>query len=264
MPVVTAVVLAGGRPDPALTGAPLPKAFAPLRERTMVEFVLDALRGVAGIGPIVIVAPRVLPPGIATTADVVVEERGGLLENVDAGLAAVARDSLALVVAADIPLLTSKAVAAFLERALALNADVAYGVVSKADVTSAYPSARKTFVRLRDGVFTGGNLVLMRQEGFTRVRPVLARAIAARKRPWDLARLFGPATLFGLATGRLEVSALEARAAQIVGIRARAVICHEPEIALDVDRGEDLAVMEGWLIARDAARPLAADEGPQR
>jgi len=118
-----------------------------------------------------------------------------------------------------------------------------------------FPDARKTFVRLRDGVFTGGSLVLMRPSAFATARPVIERAIRARKRPWDLARLFGPATVVALLTGRAEIGALEARVVRIAGIRARAVICHDPEIGLDVDRPEDLAAMERYLAARRGEEP---------
>ncbi|HLJ60941.1 MAG TPA: NTP transferase domain-containing protein [bacterium] len=250
---VTVVVLAGGKPDPALTGAPLPKAFAPLCGRTMVEFVLDALRGTNRTRRIILVGPETPPPALAAVVDVTVRERGGLLENLAAALAELPGDAPVLAVAADVPLLTPLAVSAFLDAALALDADIVYGVVPRADVMRVYPDARKTFVRLRDGVFTGGSLVLLRPRAFERARPVLERAIRARKRPWDLARLFGPATLLGLATGRLRISGLEARVATIAGVRARAVICHEPEIAVDVDRAEDLVLAEGWLTAQAVA-----------
>lgn len=260
---VTVVVLAGGRPDPALTGAPLPKAFAPLCGRTMVEFVLDALRGTNRTGRIVLVGPETPPPAVAASVDATVRERGGLLENLAAALTGLPAEVPVLAVAADVPLLTPRAVSAFLDAALALDADMVYGVVPRADVMRAYPDARKTFVRLRDGVFTGGSLVLLRPRAFERARPVLERAIRARKRPWDLARLFGPSTLLGLATGRLRIAGLEARVARIAGVRARALICHEAEIAVDVDRSEDLAMAERWLTPRTAA-PHVAEQGEHR
>src|SRR5579871_787987 len=264
VPVATAVVLAGGRPDPLLTDAALPKAFAALRGRPMVQFVLDALRATDGVGRIVIVGPPMLPAAVAAYADATVPDQGHLLDNIEAGLGGLAADAYALVAAADLPLLTARGVAAFLEAARALRADIAYGIVSRTDVLRACPGARKTFVRLRDGVFTGGSLVLLRRGAFDRVRPILAGAIAARKRPWDLARLFGIRTLAELVTGRLRIASLEARAAHITGLRVRAAVCPEPEIALDVDRAEDLAAMAQWLEAREIASraPGAAGARP--
>jgi len=250
---LSALVLAGGPPDPALTGGPWPKAFAPLAGRTMVEFVVDALRGTPQLGRVALVGPRDLPSAVAAAVDIAIPEdpeAGGLLDNIAAGLAALSGDAQVLVLAADVPLLTPATVGAFLDAARALDADLVYGAVPRDDVVRKFPDARKTFVRLRDGVFTGGSLVLLRPSAFAAARPVIERAIRARKRPWDLARLFGPGTVVALLTGRAEISALEARVVRIAGIRARAVICHDPEIGLDVDRPEDLAAMERYLEER--------------
>ncbi len=241
------LVLAGGRRDSALAGGVRPKAFAPLCGRTMVEFVLSALRDAPSIGRIALVGPLPLPPAVAAHVDVPVGERGPLLENVAAGLRALDGDAPVLAAAADIPLLTGRAVEAFLAAAGVRDVDVAYGIVPREDVVRAFPRVHKTFVRLRDGTFTGGSLVLLRPQAFHAVRPLIERVIQARKRPWDLARLFGMRTVLGLLTGRLRIGELEQRAAMMTGIRARAIISHDPEIALDVDRAEALAAIQEHL-----------------
>ncbi len=258
---VDAVVLAGGRPDPGLTGQALPKAFAPLRGRAMVEWVLDALRSTPRIGRITLVGPDPLPAAVAARADLSVRERGGLLENAAAGLAALAADGPVLVAAADIPLLTPRAVEAFLDAAASIDADVWYPAVPREDVERMYPGAAKTFVRFRDGAFTGGSVILLRPEAFHRARPHIEWAVRARKRPWELARLFGVATLVGLATGGLRIADAEARAERIAGIRARAVICRYPELAIDVDRLETLAWIRRLLDERRASAPAARELG---
>jgi len=252
-------VLAGGPPAPALTGSALPKAFAPVGPSTMVERVLAALRGTPQVRRVALVGPHPLPPAVAAAATLAVPAAGGLLENLSAGLAALGDgapgDNLpVLVTAADVPLLTAAAVAAFLDRAQASGADAAYAIVPRADVTRAAPGVRKTFVRLADGEFTGGSLVLLRPGAFARARPVIERAVRARKRPWELARLFGLATLIGLATGRLRIAALERRAEAIAGLRARAIVCRDAGVALDVDTLEMLDFVRSRVaLARDAA-----------
>lgn len=259
---VPAVVLAGGRPDAAMSGGALPKAFAPLRGRSMVEFVLAALRRTSRVGRIVLVGPRDLPAGVAGGVDDAVVEQGGLLENLAAGFAGLDPAAPVLAVAADLPLLTPETIGAFVDAALATDADLRYAVVPRADVERAYPGVRKTFVRLRDGVFTGGSAFLITPRAFARARPMIERAIAARKRPWRLARLLGVSTLLGLATGRLRIDALEARVEEITGIRARAVICRDAEIAVDADRPEDLVMLARCLAARDGAFVPAGAAGP--
>lgn len=242
-----ALVLAGGRRDSALAGGVRPKAFAPLCGRTMVEFVLSALRDAPSIRRIALVGPLPLPPAVADQIDVQVRERGSLLENVAAGLEALRDDAPVLATAADIPLLTGRAVETFLAAAGALDVDVAYGIVPREDVLRAFPRVHKTFVRLREGTFTGGSLVLLRPRAFHSARAWIERVIQARKRPWELARVFGLRAVVGLLTGRLHVGELERRAQMLTGIRARAVVSHDPEIALDVDRAEALAEVQEHL-----------------
>jgi GTP:adenosylcobinamide-phosphate guanylyltransferase len=246
---VDAVVLAGGPPDPALVGDALPKAFVHIAGATMVERVIAALRGARQVRRVAVVCPDPPPRAVAAQAVLAVPAAGSLLDNLAAGLAALGGSSPVLVAAADLPLLTAEIVAAFLESAQAAAADAVYAIVPKDDVVRAAPGVRKTFVRLADGVFTGGGLILLRPGAFERARPVIERAVRARKRPWELARLFGAGTLVGLATGRLRIAALERRAEALAGLRARALVCRDAAVALDVDTAEMLAFVRARLAA---------------
>ena len=255
-----ALVLAGGRPDPALPQGVPNKAFVPLCGRPMVEFVLQALRAATSIRRIALVGPDPLPGSVAAHVDLTIGERGGLLDNVAAGLAAVGGGTPVLAVAADIPLLASGTVDAFVKAASALGAEVVYGVVRREDIRHELPGARKTFVRLREGTFTGGSLILLDPRAFAHARAAIDRAVRARKRPWELARMFGLRTLLGLLTGTLEIPKLERRAFLLTGVRARALICRTPEIALDVDTPGMLAAVGARLAERlGGAAPLPTD-----
>jgi hypothetical protein len=170
-----------------------------------------------------------------------------MLDNLSAGLGALGGEAPVLVLAADIPLLTARAIGAFLDAALALDADIGYGIVPRDDMARAFPGVRKTVVRLREGMFTGGSLALIRPQAFSRARHAIERAVRARKSPLDLARLLGPGAVLGLLAGTLRLADLENRVAMLAGVRARAVICHYPEIGLDVDRAESLAAIRDRL-----------------
>jgi len=238
-----ALVLAGGQADPALAPGVPNKAFTPLAGRPMVEFVLRALRGASSVRRVALVGPLPLPPALAAYVDLAIEDRGALLDNVAAGLAALGGAGWVLAAGADIPLLTPRVVDAFVEAARAIDAEIVYGVVRREDVLREAPAIRKTFVRLREGTLTGGSLVLLDARAFTRARSAIDRAVRARKRPWDLARLFGPRTVFGLLTGTLRIPELEDRVARLAGVRARALVCPSPEIAIDVDSPESLVLV---------------------
>src|SRR5579885_2006438 len=151
-----AVVLAGGPPDPAIAGAMVPKAFALLAGRPMVDYVLDALRGAGPIGRVLLVGPDPLPVRLAGGVDALVAERGSLLENVAAGLEATGGGGAVLVVAADLPLLTPQAVAAFLEAAGRIEGEAWYAVVRREDVTGPSPTSGRPSCGCARGRSRGG------------------------------------------------------------------------------------------------------------
>lgn len=245
-----ALVLAGGRPDPALPQGVPNKAFVPLCGRPMVEFVLEALHAASSVRRVAMIGPDPFPSAVRPHVHLAIDDRGSLLDNVAAGLSALSGSDRVLAAAADIPLLTPGAVDAFVEAALALDAEVVYGVVRSEDVVREVPGIRKTSVRLREGRFTGGSLILLEPQAFARARTALDRAVRARKRPWELARLFGFRTVLGLLSGTLGISDLERHAALLTGIRVRALICRTPEVAIDVDTPETLAAVSECLSRR--------------
>jgi hypothetical protein len=167
----------------------------------------------------------------------------------DAGLGAFPDAEWILLCGADLPLLTPAAVSSFLRAAREPNSDFVYGVVRREDLESRFPGARKTFVRVQEGAFTGGSLILVRPSGVVKIRPLIEQAIEARKNPARLASLFGAKYVMKYAMGRLSITDVEQRLHELTGLRGRAVICPHPEIALDVDIGkpENLALAERML-----------------
>ena len=248
-----AIVLAGGRPDPVLAPGAPNKSFAPLLGRPMVEFVLAAIRAASSVRRIALVAPSPVSPAAAAYADALVAERGSVLENLSAGLASLEGSGKVLVLGADIPLLTPEMIDDFVGAAGAMDAEIVYAAVRREDAVRKFPRVRKTFVRLRDGALTGGSLILLEPEAYKRARPAIERAIRVRKQPWELARLFGMRAVIGLLTGTLRIAALERRAQALTGVRARALICSSPEVGMDVDTVEMLAVVQECLAARRAS-----------
>jgi molybdopterin-guanine dinucleotide biosynthesis protein A len=248
-----AIVLAGGRPDPALAPGAPNKSFALLLGRPMVEFVLAALRAASSVRHIVLVAPSSVPPAAAAYVDTVVAEQGSVLQNLSAGLRSVEGSGKVLVLGADIPLLTSEMIDDFVQAAGAMDAEIVYAAVRREEAIRQFPRVRKTFVRLRDGALAGGSLILLDPTAYERARPAIERAIRVRKQPWELARLFGMRAVLGLLTGTLRIAALERRAEALTGVRARALICSSPEVGMDVDTPAMLAVVQERLAARLAS-----------
>lgn len=247
-----AIVLAGGGPEPTLDPTVANKALIPIAGRSMIAYVLDALRGARGVGKIAVVGPESLPPDVASRADVSLPARGSMLDSLARGVEALAPRAHVLAVAADLPLLSSAAVDAFLDACAGRDAGIYYSIVPREVTEQRYPGVRKTYVRMVEGTFCGGGLILFAPAVVERLRPLVARAVAARKRPWQLAQMLGVGTLVKLALGRLSVVEAEARASALAGITTRAVIVPHPEIALDVDGShpETLALAREVLARR--------------
>lgn len=243
-----AIVLAGGDPDPRLAPGLPNKAFLEMGGRPLVVRVVEALRGSSAVDRVVVVGPvRPLREVLGAAADVV-PEQDSMMHNVEAALAHVGAAGQVVAVASDLPLLTAAVVDGFLDRCVD-SADFYYPIVPRAAVEQRYPGARKTFVKLADGTFCGGSVLMFEAAVIGRIRPFVEQLIAARKKPWLMAQLFGWTTVMKFASGRLTIAEAEARAREVVGIRGRAVIVETPELALDVDadRPENLAVLHAAL-----------------
>lgn len=242
----SAVVLGGGDPgDPfaAAHGVPV-KALIPVRGVPMAAHVLRALRGSGRVERIAYVGPTT--PELDALIDVRVTDHGSLLSNLEAGVAALQSGLLpgerVLVATADIPMLRAEAVRDVLGSAP--DAPLVYPVVRREACEAAYPGVKRTFVRVKDGTFTGGNLFLLDPALIGRFLPRLREVLAARKAPLKLAGIIGPGVLLRLLTGQLTVSKLEEKVSAILGVPARALITPHASVGTDVDKDSDLHLAE--------------------
>jgi molybdopterin-guanine dinucleotide biosynthesis protein A len=258
---IDAVVLAGGI-ERGEIAAHTGIAHRPLLEvggRPMIQSELAALRGAASIGRVVLVAPAAVQAAAEEAAvDVRVTATESFLGNVVAGVAALGRSGgsgLApsldprgqapgsdhvLLLTGDLPLLTAEALNDLVDQSLAARADACYAIIPKESCERRFPGGRRTYVRLREGTFTGGNGVVVTRAFVESRQELIGRLYAARKNPVKLAAMFGFGFIFGLITGRLSLRQLEARAGKMVGAKVAAVISTYPELGFDVDKLADL------------------------
>lgn len=242
-----AVVLGGGDPgDPfALAHGARVKGLIPVAGQPMALYVLRALRGSGRIGRVAYVGPTT--PEMEALIDLRVTDRGQLLANLEAGVQALGDvGSRVLVATADIPMLRPEELRALLDEAP--DAALVYPVVRREDCEVSYPGVKRTFVRVRDGTFTGGNLFLLDPALIGQFLPRLREVLAARKMPLKLAALIGPSVLLKLITGRLTVQTLEEKVSAILRVPARALITPYASVGTDIDKPEDLALAERTLM----------------
>lgn len=248
---VSAIVLAGA-PNCGKLKDVCPEsheALIPLQNKPLVDWVVEALAQSSSISEIIVVGPKKdleaalgagWPPG-----GKIISATDSLLGNLMLGGEA-AREEQLLVVTSDIPLLKAQTVDKFMKLALETGASLVYPVVSQENTVRMFPQAKRTFIKLKDGTFTGGNLVYMKREVLGQTGDLFAQVIAARKKPWQLVKILGSSFIFSFLFGKLTIARIEQRARDL-GISARGIIMEEPEIGFDVDKPHDLAAIQRAL-----------------
>ncbi len=249
-----AVVLAGGPPDPQLAPGQPNKAFFELGGRTLLARVVDAVRTVPTVDRIVVVGPVEPIRALLDPAIEVLPEEPSLIDNIAAAAARLTGVPMVLTVAADLPLITADALGRFLELCTG-DAGFYYPIVPQAALHRRFPDAQKTFVKVVDGVFCGGSVLLFNPGLIDKVRPFVHRVIEGRKKPWLLAQLFGWSTVLKLAAGNLTIADMETRIFDVTGVRGKAVVLDGPELALDLDaeRPGNVAILRAAVEA--ASKP---------
>jgi GTP:adenosylcobinamide-phosphate guanylyltransferase len=240
---IPAVILAGGKAKPeivAMTGVEN-RALIPIGGRTMLDLVVSALQESSTVAGITVVGN--LPHSGHYKS---VTDQGGFVENLFAGIQAAESASLVLVTTVDVPFVTAEVVGDFVVNGMKLGVDIVYPIVEVERCYERFPGVKRTAIGLKEGRFTGGNMMLMRPDFLMAHRERIASAYAARKTPVKLAGLLGLGTVFrvGLSIAglrsALNLAALERAAGRVLGGKARAYISPFPEIATDIDRPSDL------------------------
>jgi molybdopterin-guanine dinucleotide biosynthesis protein A len=248
--VIDCVVLAGTGKASALTIAEnvKNKAFIEINGRTLLDYSLEALRAVSRIGRIAVVGPESELKSFTERYRILtVPEAGSILENIFAGFNALKPTGYFLVVAADIPLLSALAVEDFIDQCSPYQLDFYYPIIGREDNERRFPGVTRTYVKVKEGVFTGGNLFLVNSDKVKEGLPLVNKFIEMRKSPIKLAAILGFSFIVKYLSRRLTIRELENRVSILLGIRGMAVISRYPEIGTDVDKPSDLEIMRREL-----------------
>jgi hypothetical protein len=132
----------------------------------------------------------------------------------------------------------------------ARGADIAVAVATQAALLQRLPHARRTWIKLRGGAYSGANLFLL---GSPRVAPAIAlwRDVEQdRKKGWRLLLAMGPMVLLGAALRLLTLDQVARRIGRKLGLDVRAVVMTNPLACVDVDKAADHALVEALLEGR--------------
>lgn len=247
---LAAVVTAGGRLDPAsarLAGTEV-KALLRVKGRPLIYYALFALAQSPSVRRIVAVGPAEAlkgQPGMEKV-EAVVGEVGTGPENILAALRILEGEERVLVCASDLPNLTARGVESFLADCPE-EAEICYSIVRNEVFEQQYPGVHHMRVRMKEGVFTGGSIQLMRPSALEANLPLINRTFAARKSKMGMVRMLGLGFVVKFLLGTLSIAEVERRAREFTGCVCRAVISEEAGLAFDIDSPEQVAFAERVL-----------------
>lgn len=256
---ITAILLAGARPipDPLAAAAGVPvKPLVPVAGEPMINRPARALLAHPAIGAVVVLtqAPDHFLTDSATAwlaNDPRVRfERGGQ---------GIATSLLALMERGDLPfpillttadhvLLDSTMLDQFI--AEATGADIAVAMVERRTLLARYPGSRRTWLKFRDGWWSGANIFWFGSASARSVITLWQEVEQDRKKGWKILAAFGPLALLGALLRILTLRGGIARIGRTFGLTARLVAMNSPEACIDADKADDVTLIESILQAR--------------
>lgn len=247
---IPALVMAGGSTPEPLQSVTQEKerAFIPLLGKSMVAHVIDNIDKNMFLSSVTIVGnPERLGKEFEGRNYSYLQDSGSLLDNVMNGLRSLENHRHVLILTADIPLITADIIASTLLECQKYDAECYYPIVIKSIIEKKFPGGKRTYISLKEGQFTGGNVFMVSPKAMLRNEQIFKKAISYRKNPVKLAGIFGFSFIIRLLFGILDIQILEKKASQILGVNVKAVISPNPELAMDVDKEKDYLSVTRFL-----------------
>lgn len=238
--MIDAIILAGGG------GGEIEKKFGVsnrallvIEGKFMIEYVIEALRDVSSIGKIVVVGlVEDFKSRIGNKVTEVVQPGRNPFESTLNGLKVLKPEDKVLVVASDLPLLRGEMIEDFFLRCEKRKADFYYPIIRKETYEEKIGQGKRTFVRVKEGCFTGGNLFFMDPRVVEEKREWIAQMVENRKKPLAMAQVLGMKIILKYLLKCLRIEDVERRVEKVLGMKGLAVITPYPEIGFDVDKVE--------------------------
>ena len=233
------------------------KALIPIAGKPMIAHVVDALAGSRHVEHIIVVA---LDPDAEVQFAAPVEyvpDAGSMLGNIEAGVAYTLERcpnlDAVLLSGSDVPTITPAIVDVFIEECLRTDHDLYYSIIERSVMEARFPESRRSYVRLSDGDFAGGDIMLFRRGMNLGHQELWQRLSGARKNALRQVAMFGLWPLVKLVTRRLSLAEAERRACKALDVRGHAILFPYAEVGMDVDKPFQLEIARAELEARTSS-----------
>jgi CTP:molybdopterin cytidylyltransferase MocA len=217
------------------------KALAPLGSCRLIDPAIEAARSI-GVDAIAVIGSNAVADYCGERVERVVDAANSGTQNILRALRVFPEADRLVFLTSDMPFIDAAGLRAFVERSsrsaltMALSPAGAY--------VAQFPGAPPHVVRFGRESFANGSAFVIDAGAFAPLERVAGKFFSARKSLPRLAALLGPALCVRFACRRLRIADIEARAAAVLGVDARAIVDASPGLCYDVD---DLA---DWSYAR--------------
>lgn len=245
--MISAIILAGAPIGEFGDGSNenMSRAMVRLKDKPMLDYIL---------GPICENVDETLVVGNVETDYncSILEPANSLMENIQIAINKVKGEYI-LLATSDIPLITNEDVKNFIVESKKINCGFVYPICSKDDCNKYYPQLKRTYVKVKEGSFTGGNIMFMKKDFLLKIMPIMKELYNARKSPLKIAKMIGFDVIWRLLFVKmcpsiLSIEFLEGRISKIFGDKVKALIMESPNICEDCDKVEDLDYFEKLIL----------------
>lgn len=224
------------------------KALIMLDNRPMIDYVVDALNSSENIDRILVVGPKnELHPYIGKKVNEILNPGNSILGNMEIGLNFFNSADNLLLLTSDIPLITSDAIDEFLEICTKRKAYIGYPIISKENIVKKYPETKRTYVKMKEGILCGGNIIFFKPEVFFQKKKLIKELFDNRKATWKYVKILGLKFILKFLFKTLTLEEIEKRVTDIFGYNSIAVMVSYPEIMIDLDKLSDLKLIRKCL-----------------
>ncbi|MCX7831503.1 MAG: NTP transferase domain-containing protein [Actinobacteria bacterium] len=241
--MITAIVLGGGQ----LKEQSLPKSLIEFQGSPLIVRITEALEKSSYVSSIILIVPdevRNSVDGKFSKVKAFVSSGKDLIEKIYEALDYVDTEYV-LIMPVDVPFINEEVIDGFILECLEKKGDAFYPIISKQVIEKRFPGTKRTYGKLKEGTFTGGNVFLIKKSLFYLNRNFIEEIYAARKNAFKMARVAGIGIFLKGLLGILRIRDAEKRVSKLFNnAELKAVITKYPEIGIDVDKIEDLEMLK--------------------
>lgn len=250
MEQIGTIILAGGSIPEDMTNLTkvANKALIKLNNKEVITYVIEALKNsqYVNLSNSVLIGNK-NDFNFITEVNII-ESQETILENVINGINYLNTLSPVLIITADVPLVTGAMIDEFIKDCQKSTAHFYYPIIPENEILKKFPDAKRTYAKIKEGKFTGGNFVLVDPIVFKSNADLFKEVINNRKSPLKLVKQLGIIFLIKLIIGRLSMFDVENRIKKILnGLIFKGIIFNYAEVGMDIDKKEDLISIENYL-----------------